>query len=124
MYGLSKIANEYGYTAQTREDLLRDLLDEKTMGLQRLEDSIPVGLKRDQNRAQLTHTLAGAGIGGTAGAAIGALTAGKGLRSLKSGMYGSDVMQIQKKLKELGFFKRKCKWKIWCRNRKSSTKIL
>ena len=29
---------------------------------------------------------------------------GKGLRDLKSGMYGSDVMQIQKKLKELGFF--------------------
>ena len=29
---------------------------------------------------------------------------GKGLRNLKSGMYGADVMQIQKKLKELGFF--------------------
>ncbi|MBE5819853.1 MAG: hypothetical protein E7310_03425 [Clostridiales bacterium] len=29
---------------------------------------------------------------------------GKGLRNLKSGMYGSDVMQIQKKLKELGYF--------------------
>ncbi len=30
---------------------------------------------------------------------------GKGLRDLKSGMYGSDVMEIQKKLKTLGFFK-------------------
>lgn len=30
---------------------------------------------------------------------------GKGLRNLKSGMYGSDVMEIQKKLKELGFLK-------------------
>lgn len=29
---------------------------------------------------------------------------GRGLRDLKSGMYGSDVMEIQKKLKELGFF--------------------
>ncbi len=29
---------------------------------------------------------------------------GKGLRDLKSGMYGSDVLEIQKKLKELGFF--------------------
>lgn len=29
---------------------------------------------------------------------------GKGLRDLKSGMYGSDVMEIQKKLKSLGFF--------------------
>ncbi|MDO5556292.1 MAG: L,D-transpeptidase family protein [Clostridia bacterium] len=29
---------------------------------------------------------------------------GKGLRTLKSGMYGSDVMQIQKKLKKLGHF--------------------
>ncbi len=29
---------------------------------------------------------------------------GKGLRDLKSGMYGSDVMEIQKKLKLLGFF--------------------
>lgn len=29
---------------------------------------------------------------------------GSGFRDLKSGMYGSDVMQIQKKLKELGFF--------------------
>lgn len=28
---------------------------------------------------------------------------GKGFRSLKSGMYGSDVLEIQKKLKELGF---------------------
>ena len=31
---------------------------------------------------------------------------GKGLRDLKSGMYGSDVMEIQKKLKELRFFNR------------------
>lgn len=29
---------------------------------------------------------------------------GKGFRYLKSGMYGSDVLEIQKKLKELGFF--------------------
>ena len=29
---------------------------------------------------------------------------GTGFRNLKSGMYGSDVMRIQKKLKELGFF--------------------
>ena len=29
---------------------------------------------------------------------------GKGFRHLKSGMYGSDVMEIQKKLKKLGFF--------------------
>ena len=28
----------------------------------------------------------------------------KGFRDLKSGMYGSDVLEIQKKLKELGFF--------------------
>ena len=49
---------------------------------------------------------------------------GKGLRNLKSGMYGSDVMEIQKKLKELGFFKRKCKWEVWSGNRKSCAKIL
>lgn len=29
---------------------------------------------------------------------------GKGFRDLKSGMYGSDVYEIQKRLKELGFF--------------------
>lgn len=29
---------------------------------------------------------------------------GKGFRNLKSGMYGSDVLEIQKKLKELGLF--------------------
>lgn len=29
---------------------------------------------------------------------------GKGFRDLKSGMYGSDVMEIQKRLKNLGFF--------------------
>lgn len=29
---------------------------------------------------------------------------GKGFRDLKSGMYGSDVLEIQKMLKELGFF--------------------
>ena len=29
---------------------------------------------------------------------------GTGFRNLKSGMYGQDVLQIQKKLKELGFF--------------------
>lgn len=49
---------------------------------------------------------------------------GKGFRNLKSGMYGSDVLEIQKKLKELGFFNRKCKWEIWYRNRKGSSKIL
>lgn len=30
---------------------------------------------------------------------------GKGFRTLKSGMYGSDVYSIQKKLKDMGFFK-------------------
>ena len=49
---------------------------------------------------------------------------GKGLRVLKSGMYGADVLEIQKKLKELGFFNRESKWKIWSRNRKSSAKVL
>ena len=49
-------------------------------------------------------------------------TFGKGLRNLKSGMYGSDVMEIQKRLKELGFFNRKSKWKI--RNRKTIDKEL
>lgn len=49
---------------------------------------------------------------------------GKGLRIIKSGMYGADILQIQKKLKELGFFNRKPKWKIRGRNRKSSRKIL
>lgn len=29
---------------------------------------------------------------------------GKGFRNLKSGMYGSDVLEIQKRLKNLGFF--------------------
>ena len=29
---------------------------------------------------------------------------GKDFRDLKSGMYGSDVLEIQKRLKELGFF--------------------
>ena len=29
---------------------------------------------------------------------------GKGFRNLKSGMYGSDVLEIQKRLKKLGFF--------------------
>ena len=28
----------------------------------------------------------------------------KGFRNLKSGMYGSDVLEIQKRLKDLGFF--------------------
>lgn len=37
---------------------------------------------------------------------------GNGFRNLKSGMYGSDVMEIQKRLKELGYFNRKAKWKI------------
>lgn len=49
---------------------------------------------------------------------------GTGFRNLKSGMYGSDVMQIQKRLKELGFFNGKPNREIWFRNRKSSTKIL
>jgi len=31
-------------------------------------------------------------------------TFGKGFRDLKSGMYGSDVLEIQKKLKEQGYF--------------------
>ena len=35
---------------------------------------------------------------------------GKGFRNLKSGMYGSDVMEIQKRLKELGYFTRNTKW--------------
>lgn len=49
---------------------------------------------------------------------------GTGFRNLKSGMYGSDVMQIQKRLKELGFFKGTPNRKIWCRNRKSRSSIL
>ena len=49
---------------------------------------------------------------------------GTGFRDLKSGMYGSDVMQIQKKLKELGYFTGTPNRKVWRRNRKSSTKVL
>lgn len=49
---------------------------------------------------------------------------GRGFRDLKSGMYGADVMEIQKRLKELGFFTRKSKREIWSRNRKSDTRIL
>lgn len=49
---------------------------------------------------------------------------GKGFRNLKSGMYGSDVMEIQKKLKQLGFFERNSKWKIWKYDRKSNTRLL
>ena len=49
---------------------------------------------------------------------------GTGFRDLKSGMYGSDVMQIQKRLKELGFFTGTPNRKIWFRDRKCSKKIL
>lgn len=49
---------------------------------------------------------------------------GTGFRNLKSGMYGSDVMRIQKKLKEDGFFTGTPNRKIWRRNRKSSRKVL
>ena len=49
---------------------------------------------------------------------------GKGFRNLKSGMYGSDVLEIQKKLKNLGFFERNSKWKVWKSNRKGSSKVL
>ena len=49
---------------------------------------------------------------------------GAGFRDLKSGMYGSDVMQIQKKLKELGYFTGTPNRKIWSRHRESSPKIL
>lgn len=49
---------------------------------------------------------------------------GVGFRILKSGMYGSDVLQIQKRLKELGFFVGTPNRKIWRRNRKSNSKIL
>ncbi len=38
---------------------------------------------------------------------------GTGFRNLKSGMYGSDVMQIQKYLKENGFFNGITNRKIW-----------
>lgn len=49
---------------------------------------------------------------------------GTGFRDLKSGMYGSDVMQIQKKLKKLGFFTGTPNRKIWVGNRKCNKKIL
>ena len=49
---------------------------------------------------------------------------GNGFRTLKSGMYGADVMEIQKRLKKLGFFYGAANRKIWCRNRKSSSKLL
>ncbi len=48
----------------------------------------------------------------------------KGFRNLKSGMYGSDIKEIQQRLKDLGFFNRNSKWKIWRRNRKCSAEIL
>ena len=35
-----------------------------------------------------------------------------------------NLIKVQKKLKELGFFIRQSKWKVWGRNRKSHTKIL
>lgn len=41
---------------------------------------------------------------------------GTGFRDLKSGMYGSDVMKIQKKFREMGFFTGIPNRKIWPRN--------
>lgn len=49
---------------------------------------------------------------------------GTGFRNLKSGMYGSDVLKIQEKLKELGFFTGTTNRKIWIRNRKCCAEIL
>lgn len=49
---------------------------------------------------------------------------GTGFRNLKSGMYGSDVLRIQERLKELGFFTGKPNRKIWIRNRKCCAEIL
>lgn len=49
---------------------------------------------------------------------------GTGFRNLKSGMYGSDVLRIQEKLKELGYFTGNPNRKIWLRNGKCSAKIL
>lgn len=49
---------------------------------------------------------------------------GAGFRNLKSGMYGPDVMQIQQKLKELGFFTGTANRKIWFWNWKCNKKIL
>ena len=41
---------------------------------------------------------------------------GSGFRNLKSGMYGADVLEIQKLLKQLGFFNSTPNRKIWWRN--------
>lgn len=49
---------------------------------------------------------------------------GTGFRNLKSGMYGSDVLEIQEKLKKLGYFTGNPNREIWFRNRKCGTKIL
>lgn len=38
---------------------------------------------------------------------------GTGFRNLKSGMYGSDVLKIQERLKKLGFFTGTPNRKIW-----------
>ena len=49
---------------------------------------------------------------------------GKGFRDLKSGMYGSDVQEIQKRLAELGFFTGTANGKFRSRNRSGSAKVL
>ena len=47
---------------------------------------------------------------------------GKGFRHLKSGMYGSDVYEIQKKLKEKGFFEGKPNGKFGAETEKAVQK--
>lgn len=49
---------------------------------------------------------------------------GKGFRDLKSGMYGSDVQEIQKRLAELGFFTGTANGKFRSWNRSGSAKVL
>lgn len=79
MYGLAKVANEIppGYS---REDVLRQQVDDSFDRFTQLENSIPEDVQRDQRSAERNRTLAGLGIGGGAGAGLGALGAGKGAR--------------------------------------------
>ena len=87
MYGLAKVANEYpaGYS---REDILRQQLDEREDELKSLERSVPGDVQRDQRKAESIRAAAGTAIGGGAGAGLMAMAAGQGNRLRGAGIGG------------------------------------
>ena len=88
MFGLVKLAEEKGYPGYSREDILREKLDNANDEYYGAEAKIPSDTRSEQSEAYRNRALSGLGLGAASGMATGALLMPKSRGAIFGGAGG------------------------------------